>query len=269
LLGDANAPTDKPAAHEAYTHALALWKALVEKNPDVPRYKAETAGVWFSLGILASSDDEPPAPDVRTTLTHSDRPPPSSAEGKLSLLQARRLLQPLVNAYPKVLAYRRDLAKALQAIAYLESVSGDVESARKNFQTAADLFAKLIDERPQEVEYLQHYAAVLNDWGNLEFERGTGAAAVAVAQRECQQREVLAKALSEDPLFEFDLAESLERLATAHEKNQNAAAAKQQYERAEKILLSVSQRLPMDEAVSDALKRIQAALAKAKPAGEK
>jgi len=123
-------------ARERYGQAFEHIEKLVQRNPDVPEYKADLAGLRINLGQLENDDGHPDA----------------AIE---AFRQAIDILQPLSQRYPGTARYRRDLVATHGAIMALEVASGDAQSALEHLRAARDELNWLTEAFPDDDDYRQ------------------------------------------------------------------------------------------------------------------
>ncbi len=121
-------------ARERYGQAFERIKQLVQRNPDVPEYEADLAGLRINLGQLENDDGRPDA----------------AIE---SFRQAIDILQPLSEQYSTTTRYRRDLVVSHGAIAVLAMAAGDKQAAVEHLRAAREHLVWLTDAFPDDDEY--------------------------------------------------------------------------------------------------------------------
>ncbi len=131
-LADVQCVMDKAeSARGFYQRSFEQMEKLADRNPDVPDYLADLAGLHMNLGQLDAED--------------GDRD-----EAVQSFRQAAEILDKLLRLYPDVVRYRRDLAVTHQVIGTLEL---NVQKAREQLQTARDHLRELSEKYPDNDEY--------------------------------------------------------------------------------------------------------------------
>jgi serine/threonine protein kinase len=127
VQGDLHALGRPDEARRWYQEALRGMEKLVRENSAVLSYRAALAGLYMNLGQL-------------------DWEQAAEAAARQAFQQARDILQPLVDEYPKVPEYRRDLA-------VVESSAGEHAAARQDLALAEGYLEKLVGEFPNNVAF--------------------------------------------------------------------------------------------------------------------
>jgi len=148
LLGDLRR-TDPEQAAQLYEDSSKRLDELVERNPDVPNFRYEQARAYMNFGQMPQE--------------------PGTAVSRLST--AKSVLGKLVQQFPQVAAYRRDLALAQRAIAGAELKNGQSDVARKDLGDSIDLLEQLVKEFPEDQEYALELAGSRRAWKEA-FEAG-------------------------------------------------------------------------------------------------
>lgn len=136
-------------AEEAYNKSIALRRQLADEEPENVEYRRVLANTIMNLGLIKQArrrDDE-----ARTQF--------EAAQAIRSELLARKM--PL----PKV---ERDLAKGHYGLALLAADLSDLTTARAQLTAAIDLFAKLADADPRDLEAQMNLAACLRIRGDVD-----------------------------------------------------------------------------------------------------
>ncbi len=123
-------------ARERYGQAYEQIRQLVQRNPDVPEYEADLAGLRMNLGKLENDDGQPDA-------------------ALESFRQAVDILQPLSERHPGTARYRRDLVVSHGAIVALELANDDIQAAMEHLRAARDHLVWLTEASPDDEEYRQ------------------------------------------------------------------------------------------------------------------
>lgn len=123
-------------ARERYGQAFEQIKQLVQRNPDVPEYEADLAGLRIGLGQLDNDDGR-------------------SEAALESFRQAVDILQPLSEENPGTVRYRRDLVVSHGAIVALELANHDTQAALEHLRAARDHLIWLTEAFPDDEEYRQ------------------------------------------------------------------------------------------------------------------
>jgi serine/threonine protein kinase/tetratricopeptide (TPR) repeat protein len=136
-------------AEEAYNKSIALRRKLADDEPENVEYRRVLANTIMNLGLIKQArrrDDE-----ARAQF--------ESAQAIRGELLARKI--PL----PKV---ERDLAKGHYGLALLAADVNDLPTARTQLTAAIDLFAKLADADPRDLEAQLNLAACLRIRGDVD-----------------------------------------------------------------------------------------------------
>ncbi|MCX4239751.1 tetratricopeptide repeat protein [Paraliomyxa miuraensis] len=109
--------------------------------------------------------------------------------------------------------------------------SDDVDVARKAYEAAHDIAAKLEQRFPFSSEVQRYLSVSLENLGRVEVQAGNLAAARDLFQRSLQTREGLAKADPHSAQAQRDLSISLEKLGNVEVQSGNLAAARGLFQR--------------------------------------
>jgi eukaryotic-like serine/threonine-protein kinase len=143
LVGDLGQYRDPPVDPIPwYSKAQQRLRRLIDQNPAVVDYQLEYAGVLLNRGEWEHGDSD--ATKASAALKTFD--------------EVRQILQPLVDRFPKVPRYRRDLAVALTSLGEEQLLAGDKENARGSLQASLDHFRQLLAEEPDNKEWQQRMA---------------------------------------------------------------------------------------------------------------
>jgi serine/threonine-protein kinase len=137
MIGDVHAQNgDAEAAVPFYEQARDVLAALVERNPEVPEYGADLAGVRMNLGVQLQSTGANEAALSEMTAAAAALAAAAAAEG----------------APPR---YRRDWGAALRAAGELLAALDRTDEARTRLNESRAAFEQLRREFPQESAYAE------------------------------------------------------------------------------------------------------------------
>ncbi len=130
---------DLEGERRAYQDAIENYQALLKALPDVPRYRESLALTQI---------------DLAQALQDNFR----AAAAEPILTQARQQLETLLGDDPQSPRYIEQIASCYDATGLIERDLGRLDSARKSFEVAAELFNKLVQDYPDTVLFQQRAA---------------------------------------------------------------------------------------------------------------
>lgn len=134
VLADIQATRGEPdAAIDEYRAAAELMTSLVIRNPEVPAYQLELAGVRMNLGMLLTSvgEPEPALAELESAIELLDVPPEESPTPR----------------------QRRDLGAAQREAGRLQVELGDRESGLATLRASQQTLKRLVREHPGQQEF--------------------------------------------------------------------------------------------------------------------
>jgi len=176
ILGDVKASADQPEEAIAfYERAQLALEALFVRNPDVPVYLADLAGVYINLG---------------QQLQLLQR----GSEALAALDEASDLLRELVIEFEMVPRYRRDLGVALRAAGKLLSADGQFDESRRRLKESKTVLEQLVRQHPSEVAYAAELTQTFDALATVDSLEAEAAEAAAEAARAAEAEKAAAEA---------------------------------------------------------------------------
>lgn len=147
LLTESTRPEDWQEADALWRQAEQRMSRLALGNPDVVEYQAQWAGLCIDMAgyydALGRRSDDPQAAEAAASFNQALH------YGE----QAVAILEKLVNAFPAVVRYQRDLAAAWFATASLQAQLGQRAGARQDLLRARELLDPLRRQFPDNPDY--------------------------------------------------------------------------------------------------------------------
>ncbi len=131
---------DIEAEQQAYQDAAENYRALLKALPDVPRYRESLALTQL---------------DIAQSLQDSYR----AAAAEPMAVEAQRRIESLAQEFPQLPRYVEQVAGCYDVVGLIERDLGRIDSARKAFDIASQLFDKLASEHPDTMQY-RHRALI-------------------------------------------------------------------------------------------------------------
>ena len=150
MLGDVKASSGAvDEAVAAYGKSLQTLQTLCMRNPDVPEYSADMAGVLMNLGLqqqLAGNGD-------------------AALE---NMQKAVDVLHRLAGQFETMPRYRRDLGAVLRAVGTLHAEANHTDQARENYEESKTILQQLVREHPASSDYTSELGRTLEALEALE-----------------------------------------------------------------------------------------------------
>ena len=173
----ARRPEQRATAREMYERALAWQEKLANAHPDQPDYRRDQARTLNDLGNLLwtvkfpitslsfdTSRTGSPDTNIRWTAKMSSADKAQLKAAEKPFLQAIQLEEKLVENYPDVPTYRRDLAQTWNNLGGCLYSAGRYAEATKTYRESLELTRRLANDFPKVPIYRQGLAAT---YGNL------------------------------------------------------------------------------------------------------
>jgi tetratricopeptide (TPR) repeat protein len=158
LVGDIQETLEKPppAAQNSYEAAAELYEGLLKEAKVDPAWRQEAAGTYLNLWVVLAAH---PQTD-------------GGARAAKALAQAEKLLTDLVKDYPKVSAYKRDLALCWNNRGLQEMLAGRAEDSERCFKEALLLFEQIPGADRKKSVYQLELARTEKNLGVLYHRKG-------------------------------------------------------------------------------------------------
>ncbi|MGP0068142.1 MAG: protein kinase domain-containing protein [Isosphaeraceae bacterium] len=186
-------------------HALAIARDLCQKEPEEQDHSRLTGELSYLLAILLRDD----RPDEALTLARS----------------AVNRFDDIYQADPSSYDHLHRLAIAVDCLAVHEDHLEQAEAALRDFRRAAELYQRLLQDRPFNVEHRSGLATVFHQIGRILVETGRSAEAIEPYRQAIQVREALLSLTPDNIHRRSDCAGTSHRLGEALENQGRLADA--------------------------------------------
>jgi serine/threonine protein kinase len=260
-------------ADDMQERALALYKKLADARPDDRRRLLTLAGAYQLLGVSYYNRDAgdtrgreyfdkslalyrqltaaaPNQPDwrrmmaeVMTNVGQAQRREGRYSESEAIFKEAIEVLEPIRRDHPEIYRTLSNLALVHGAYGVLCEDMKRPDEAVTHYQTAVDLFAELIERRPELAMYREFQAMNLRKLGNLHSAAGRWSDAIEAFTRACDNWE---KQLRRNATVQVQalLGATLRELSLVHLRLDQNVHAAQALERSVKLLAAVREKRP-------------------------